>query len=68
VSKNVTVVDLAMHAASVCRSCLNEGRPSDESCQDQGDVWVHRRTPSSAVNCQAHQIWTLIRRLETPNA
>ncbi len=61
----MTPVDLALHAASLCRFCRSGERPSDESSpQDQGDVFVHRRSATSAIKCEADQIWVLIRKLE----
>ncbi len=60
----MTNIDLALYASSICNNCRDEGRPADESSQDQGDVFVHRRGPREAVKCRADQIWGLIRRLD----
>lgn len=60
----LTVVDLALHAASICGLCRDMGRPLDESRFDQGDVFTHRSSGISATPCQALQIWVLIRRIE----
>lgn len=59
----LTIVDLTLHAATICHQCRSSGRPNDESSQEQGDVFVHR--PGSGYeNCRADQIWVLIRKME----
>ncbi len=62
----LTIVDLALHAASTCPQCRQGSRPMDMSDQVHGDFFTHE-TPgekSKSVGCSAAQIWVLIRRLE----
>lgn len=65
--KSITVVDLALHAASTCAVCRTHGRPADESDQEHGDVFTHkshRFNNGKPEPCGADQIWALIRKLE----
>ena len=59
--KTVTIVDLALHAASICHNCRSLGRPIDE---EHGDSFRHKGTQGVTVTCKADQIWSLIRYLE----
>lgn len=58
------IVDLALHAASICSYCRQGTRPADETDQEHGDLFFHRESPQRAERCRAEQIWALIRRLE----
>lgn len=61
----MTIVDLALHAASICNMCRAHGRPSDESDNEHGDLFYHRfDNKATAPRCMAEQIWGLIRKLE----
>lgn len=60
----ITIVDLALHAASVCRLCRDQGRPIDLSDQEHGDQFRHPYGISKTNPCGADQIWVLIRKLE----
>lgn len=62
--KTVTIVDLALYAASICHNCRSLGRPIDESDQEHGDSFRHKVTQGVTVTCKADQIWSLIRYLE----
>lgn len=62
----LTIVDLTLHAASICSLCRQGTRPRDDSDQEHGDQFTHD-TPGGkykSVGCGACQIWVLIRRLE----
>lgn len=65
---NFGVVDLALHAASICPYCRQGVRPTDTSDREGGDVLEHPNVAGSrgANRCHAEQIWVLIRRLEEP--
>lgn len=67
---SLTIVDLTLHAASICQFCRQGTRPADESDQEHGDSFYHHRAASivTAHRCQAEAIWVLIRRLESANA
>lgn len=60
----MTIVDLALHAASICSVCRSHGRPRDDSDQEHGDQFSHRLVPGKLERCRADQIWALIRKFE----
>ena len=62
----MNIVDLALHAASICQFCRQGQRPFDDSDNEHGDAFRHRRqsTPNQSDECSASQIWVLIRRME----
>lgn len=60
----LTIVDLALKAASMCHFCRQGERPIDDSSQDQGDVFVHKIGNGKTGKCDADQLWVVIRGLE----
>jgi hypothetical protein len=62
--ESFTIVDLTLHAATLCCHCRNLGRPKDDSSREQGDSFVHQLTKGTFDRCKADQVWVLIRRIE----
>lgn len=67
----MTIVDLALHAATLCHNCRTLGRPHDDSDQEHGDQFSHPNDGAQGAKrypCSADQIWGLIRKLENQKA
>lgn len=60
-AKILTIVDLVLHASSLCQFCRQGQRPRDESDQEHGNQFTHA---PGGTKCGADQVWVLIRQLE----